>query len=147
MTAYYLLKALHVLCAVLWVGGMFFAIIVLRPSLAVLEPAQRIALHEKVFRRFFLIVWHVMPGIIVSGYAIIAFFLGGMAGTPWPIHAMTTLGMVMGAIFLWIYFMPYRQFRTAAALPVRAAAADRIRQLVTLNLILGVVTVVVAHLR
>jgi len=32
--------AVHVLCAVLWVGGMFFAYVVLRPSLSVLEPMQ-----------------------------------------------------------------------------------------------------------
>ena len=45
--------ALHILCIVVWVGGMFFALVVLRPSLAALEPAQRIALHNRVFRRFF----------------------------------------------------------------------------------------------
>ena len=47
--------AVHVLCAVIWVGGMFFAYVVLRPSLSVLEPIQRIALHTQIFRRFFQI--------------------------------------------------------------------------------------------
>ena len=59
--------AVHVLCAVIWVGGMFFAYVVLRPSLSVLEPIQRIALHTQVFRRFFLVVWHVMPLILRVG--------------------------------------------------------------------------------
>ena len=70
--------AVHVLCAVIWVGGMFFAYVVLRPSLSVLEPIQRIALHTQIFRRFFLIVWHVMPLILLSGFAAL-FLFGGMA--------------------------------------------------------------------
>ena len=57
---------MHVLCAVIWVGGMFFAYVVLRPSIAVLEPIQRIALHTQVFRRFFLVIWHAMPLILLT---------------------------------------------------------------------------------
>ena len=64
-------KAVHVLCAVLWVGGMFFAYVVLRPSLSVLEPIQRIALHTQVFRRFFLVIWHAMPLILISGFGMV----------------------------------------------------------------------------
>ena len=43
-----LLLALHLLGAVIWVGGMAFALLVLRPSLAELEPAARLALHGRV---------------------------------------------------------------------------------------------------
>ena len=53
-----LLKAIHLLGAAIWVGGMFFALLVLRPSLSVLEPPARLALHGAVFSRFFRIVWH-----------------------------------------------------------------------------------------
>ena len=49
MTVYAVLKALHLLCAVLWVGGMFFAYVVLRPSLAAIDPPQRMLLHTRVF--------------------------------------------------------------------------------------------------
>ena len=71
--------ALHVLCAVIWVGGMFFAYVVLRPSVAVLEPIQRIALHTQVFRRFFLVIWHAMPLILLSGFTVLLVFDGGPA--------------------------------------------------------------------
>ena len=64
----------------MWVGGMFFAYVVLRPSLSVLEPPQRIALHSQVFRRFFLIIWHVMPVIVLTGFIMIFAVFGGMAG-------------------------------------------------------------------
>ena len=86
MTVWGWVLAVHVLCAVIWVGGMFFAYVVLRPSLSVLEPIQRIALHTQVFRRFFLIVWHVMPLILISGFAV--FFLS-MAG--WRASAGTCM--------------------------------------------------------
>lgn len=147
MIGYSLLKALHLLSVVLWVGGMFFAIVILRPSLSVLEGPQRLALHERVFKRFFLVVWHAMPIAILTGYAIIGMYHGGMANVRWPIHVMSLLGLVMGAVFALIWFVPYRRFRAATAAPDRAAAVDSMRKLITLNLILGLVTVVIATIR
>ena len=86
--------AVHVLCAVVWVGGMFFAYVVLRPSLSVLEPIQRIALHTQVFRRFFLIVWHAMPLILLTGFAVLFGFYGGLAFVGWNVHLMMLLGLI-----------------------------------------------------
>ena len=139
--------AVHVLCAVIWVGGMFFAYIVLRPSLSVLEPIQRIALHTQVFRRFFLVVWHAMPLILVSGFAVLFGFYGGPAGVGWNVHVMMLLGLIMSAIFLLIVFGPYARFRRTTDRATAAACIDRIRKLIGLNLALGLITVVVALLR
>lgn len=51
MTVYALLYALHVLAAVVWVGGMFFAWMVLRPAaVTALEPPARLRLWSAVFR-------------------------------------------------------------------------------------------------
>ena len=87
--------AVHVLCAVIWVGGMFFAYVVLRPSLSVLEPMQRIALHTQVFRRFFLIVWHVMPLILLPGFGVLFGFYGGPAKVRWNISVMMLFGLII----------------------------------------------------
>ena len=75
-----LLFALHVLGAVLWVGGMAFALLALRPSLAALEPPQRLALLGGVHRRFFLVVWHAMPIVLLSGWALLFGWYGGLGG-------------------------------------------------------------------
>jgi uncharacterized membrane protein len=139
--------AVHVLCAVIWVGGMFFAYVVLRPSLSVLEPIQRIALHTQVFRRFFLVVWHVMPLILVSGFAVLFGFYGGPASVGWNVHLMMLLGLIMSAVFLLIVFGPYARFRRTTDRTTAAACIDRIRKLIGVNLVLGIVTVVVALLR
>jgi uncharacterized membrane protein len=139
--------AVHVLCAVLWVGGMFFAYVVLRPSLSVLEPIQRIALHTQVFRRFFLVVWHAMPLILLSGFAVLFGFYGGPANVGWNVHLMMLLGLVMSAVFLLIFFGPYARFRRTTDRSTAAASIDRIRKLIGVNLVLGIVTVIVALLR
>jgi uncharacterized membrane protein len=145
MTFYAGLKALHLLCAVLWVGGMFFAYVVLRPSMIAIEPPQRMLLHTRVFKKFFLIIWHAMPLIIVTGFVML-FLSSGMAGAPWQVHVMLGLGLVMAAVFLAIFFGPYRQFRRTTDRNRMAASLDGIRKLIGVNLILGIVTVVVAGL-
>ena len=142
-----LILAVHVLCAVLWVGGMFFAYVVLRPSLSVLEPIQRIALHTQVFRRFFLVVWHAMPLILLSGFGVLFGFYGGPANVPWNVNVMMLLGLIMSAVFVLIVFGPYARFRRTTDRSTAAAQIDRIRKLIALNLVLGLVTVVVALLR
>jgi uncharacterized membrane protein len=147
MTLLSVLLALHLLGAVLWVGGMAFALLVLRPSLAVLEPPQRLALHAQVFRRFFLIVWHAMPVLLLTGYAMLFGVLGGFALVNWAVHMMHLLGLIMAALFLVIFFGPWRAMRAALLAQDKAAAAaavDRIRRLIQINLVLGAVTVVVA---
>jgi uncharacterized membrane protein len=142
MGFYGVLKAVHVLCAVIWVGGMFFAYVVLRPSLSVLEPPQRIALHGQVFRRFFLVIWHAMPLIVLTGFAMIFAVFGGMAAVRWNVNAMMLLGLIMAAIFLAIFFGPYRTFRAAPG-PV---PLDAIRKLIGVNLVLGLLTSLIAVL-
>ncbi|MGE0225093.1 MAG: CopD family protein [Acetobacteraceae bacterium] len=138
-----LLKAVHVLSAVLWVGGMFFAYVVLRPSLGVLDPPQRLLLHTQVFRRFFLVVWHAMPLILVTGFLMIWLY-GGMANLRWPVHTMLLLGLIMSAVFLAIFFGPYRGFRRTTDHARMASTLDTIRKLIGVNLVLGLVTIFIA---
>ena len=145
MTVYAALKALHLLCAVVWVGGMFFAYVVLRPSMAAIEAPQRMLLHTRVFKTFFLIIWHAMPLILIAGFAMLG-LRWDMATAPWQIQAMMGLGLLMAAVFLAIFFGPYRQFRRTIDRNRMASSLDGIRKLIGVNLILGLVTVIVAGL-
>ncbi len=144
-----LLLALHILGAVIWVGGMFFALLVLRPSLSVLEPPQRLALHGQVFARFFRVVWHVMPIMLLTGYALLFGVYGGFAFVAWNVHVMHLTGLIMSGVFVFIALVPFRALRAALATGDRAnavASVDRIRLLITVNLVLGLLTVAVAAL-
>jgi uncharacterized membrane protein len=138
---------LHLLFAVLWVGGMAFALMALRPALAVLEPAQRMALMGGVHKRFFLIVWHAVVIVLLTGYWLLFGHYGGFRGVGWHVHLMHLTGILMAAVYVGIFTGPWKQMRTAlAAGDIKAAAAanDRIRQLVLVNLVLGLLTVGVA---
>lgn len=143
----HLLRALHVLGVVAWVGGMVFALLVLRPSLGLLAPAQRIGLLGAVFARFFRIVWHAMPIVILSGYALLFGVYGGFRMVDPAVHVMHALGIVMAIVFAVLFFGPWAGMRAALAAGdtvAAAAAAERIRKLVLANMILGLVTVAVA---
>jgi uncharacterized membrane protein len=142
-----LFYAVHVLFAALWVGGMAFAILALRPALAALEAPQRLALMGRVHKRFFLIVWHAMPLVLLTGYVLLFGYYGGFRGARWHVHLMHLTGLLMAAVFLAIVFSPWKQMREALAAGDHAAAGtsnERIRQLVMLNLLLGLLTVGVA---
>ncbi len=142
------LYVLHLLGAVVWVGGMAFALLCLRPAAhETLEGPQRLALMQGVFRRFFLIVWHAMPIILLTGWALLFGWYGGFRGAGWHVHVMHLTGLVMAAVFVAIIVLPWRQFRVAMGAgdrPRAVAAMERIRQMVLLNLLLGVATVSIA---
>ena len=136
------LLALHLLASTAWVGGMLYALVVLRPALAVLDPAPRLQVHMLTLKRFFLVVWHAMPIMLLTGWAMIGVAGWGMSHLPWYVNVMQALGLVMAAVFLWAYFGPFRRLRRA--IRPGPELLDRIRLLITANLALGVAVIVVA---
>ncbi len=139
---------LHLLSAVIWVGGMFFAYVALRPVAAtLLEPPLRLPLWSQTFARFFPWVWAAVVLLPLTGYWMILGPFGGFATAPVFVHIMQALGIVMILIFLHIYFAPYRRLQRAVAAREYAAAGaqlGQIRRLIGINLTLGLVTIVVA---
>ena len=134
--------ALHALAAIIWVGGMGFALLYLRPAAGPLDGPVRLGLWQRVFLRFFAWVWAAAIVLPVTGYVMVWLQWGGLGAMPLHAHLMQGLGWVMIAIFLYLWFGPYRRFKAglAAGNPQAAAAAlDRIRQTVTANLALGLI--------
>lgn len=139
---------LHLLGVVVWVGGMFFAYMALRPVAAtVLEPPQRLSLWVGVFGKFFPWVWLSIALILGSGlYMLMA--LGG-ASAPLYVIAMLVLGVVMMLIFAHVFFAAFKKLKRAVAEQAWATggtALAQIRMLIGINLSLGLITVVVAIL-
>jgi uncharacterized membrane protein len=129
----------HVLSAVVWVGGMFFALLVLRPASGPLDPPARLALWRRVFAGFFPWVFAAIVLLLISGFML---FLGGYAVGP-HVHVMMAIGIVMILIFFHLYFAPWKRFQVALDAGQNAAAAaqlNQIRILVMVNLILGLIT-------
>lgn len=139
--------ALHVLAVTVWVGGMFFAYMILRPVAASqLQPPQRLPLWQGVFSRFFPWVWVAIALILASGYWMLFGPYGGMKNAPTFIHIMHALGLVMMAIFLHVFFAPYKRltrYVQQSNWQEAGKALNQIRFLVGLNLMLGLITIVV----
>ena len=138
----------HVLAAVIWVGGMFFAYTALRPAAAkILEMPQRLKLWRKVLASFFFGVWISIIAIPVTGYWIIFVHYGGMARVGWHVHIMQVLGVIMILIFLHVFFAPFMRMRKAVKqenFQVASEQLAQIRKFVGINLLLGIVVLIVA---
>jgi uncharacterized membrane protein len=137
---------LHILGAVVWVGGMFLAYMVLRPAAGALEPPARLSLWRGVFERFFPWVWASIVALLLSGYGMLFLALGGFAGAGVHVHIMNLTGLVMMALFLHLYFAPWRRMQHALDAGDNAAAAQQlgqIRMIVAINLGLGLITSVI----
>lgn len=141
------MKLIHLLSIVVWVGGMFFAYVVLRPSAAeVLQPPERLKLWDKVFSKFFNWVWLAVFLVLVSGFYMIYLF-GGFANLSLYINLMLLLGLVMTLIYIYVFFKCYVPFNRHVAKqewPAAGAMLGTIRKLVGLNLSIGLLTVAVA---
>ncbi len=139
---------LHVLAAVIWIGGMFFAYAVLRPVAAsLLETPQRLALWSKTFDRFFPWVWAAIGLLPATGYWMILEVFEGFQNAGLHIHLMQAIGIVMILIYLHVFFVPYRRMKSAINAYDFAAATKQlavIRRLIGINLILGLITIAIA---
>jgi len=135
---------LHVLAVIIWIGGMFFAHMALRPaSIEILEPPLRLPLWSAVFKRFFFWVWISIILLLVTGFWLFFMF----PKPPLFIHLMTGIGVVMMLIFGHIYFAPYRRLKKFIATESWKEAGEalgEIRSRVGINLILGLLTTVIA---
>jgi len=139
---------LHALAAVIWVGGMFFAYMALRPVAASqLEAPQRLALWAGVFGKFFPWVFAAIAVLLLTGFWMVLAYYGGLGAVGLYVHLMLWLGILMMLVFMHVFFAPFRRLKLAVAAQDWAAGADKlaqIRLLIAVNLSLGVCVVAIA---
>ena len=140
--------SLHVLSVVIWVGGMFFAYVALRPVAAsLLQPPQRLALWVQVFGRFFPWVWVAVITLLLTGYWMIFVYFGGMQGVGVHVHLMHGLGVLMMLLFVYVFFAPYQELKHAVDTQDWSQGGKhlgRIRRVVGINTMLGLSVIVIA---
>ena len=149
---YNLLKLVHLLSIIVWIGGMVFAHFFLRPAAQALDTPQRVRLMHDVLQRFFAAVTVAIVAVLGSGLWMIgrvakqAVQSGGSFAMPLSWTLMATLGLVMMAIFGHIRFASFKRLQRAMAAsdwPSAGKALGAIRTGVTVNIALGVLIVVV----
>ena len=133
---------LHVLAAIVWLGGVSFMLFALRPAALALAPPQRLPLIANVLRRFFWMVWPSIGILLVTGLIML---LGlGMKNAPLGWHLMLGIGLLMFAIFGHLYFGPFRRLKLAVAAADWPEGGKRVGQIATLaalNLALGALAI------
>jgi uncharacterized membrane protein len=140
------LLALHILGAVIWVGGMFAIYVCLRPALGTLEPPQRLRLMRTTFANFFIWVWVAVLLLLASGYWMLLTAFGGFAHAPLHVDIMQTIGLIMVALFAWLFHGPWLAFKRAVDAGNWSGAGanlERIRQIISVNLPLGLAVIIV----
>ncbi len=151
MLAFTLPYTLHVLAALIWVGGMFFAWLILRPALAAaLDGPSRLRAWAEVFPRFFGWVWVSIATLAISGVAMVHLRFNGFETAPRYVQWMMGGAIVMVAVFLRVHALLLPQLRAAVhseAWTEGAQVLARIRRMVGLNLLLGLLVVALASAR
>lgn len=155
---YLLNVTVHVLAAVLWLGGLFFLALVGAPVLRAVEPPDlRASLFRELGRRFRTVGWITLLVLLVTGVANL-WFRGVLTSvsmgsahfwtTPWG-H---TLGVKLAAVTAMLIVQALHDFRwgpnaaTAApgsaraeALRRRSALAARLSALLALIILIAAV--------
>src|SRR5690606_17874643 len=109
-----ILLLLHLLAVVVWIGGMFFAHVCLRPAaVATLQPSQRLPLMSATLARFFVAVaWSLLvlwgSGIAMFGQLAAA---GGKPPLSW--NLMAAIAVVMTVVFAVIWLRHHPRMRRA----------------------------------
>ncbi len=138
--------AVHVLSAVIWVGGMFAAYMCLRPAAGPLEAPQRLKLWRGFFQKFFPWVWASVVLLLASGYWMLVTYFGGFANTPPYVNWMQGLGWVMILLYVYLFHAPWLKFKRAVDAqdwPTAGKQLNRIRQVIMINLPLGLIVVII----
>jgi uncharacterized membrane protein len=141
------LLALHMLAVVFWVGGMIFALAVVRPAARELAPADRLPLWRRVFSRFLPRIGGAVVIILITGIWMIFAVFGGFAAAPLYVNLMMGIGILMMLLYLHLMFAPWKRFRMAVDSNDTETALknlEKIRATVGINTGPGLVTIVIA---
>ncbi len=132
--AYYVNVTIHVLAAMLWLGGMFFLAIVGAPVLRQVEPAaMRVAMFDRLGRRFRTVGWITVAIAVVTGIGNMQFrgwlHWRGVLDSPafWSTRTGTALALKLAFVLLMVVVEAYHDFivgpRAGRATPGSVEAA------------------------
>jgi len=142
---------LHILASVVWIGGMAFNILILRPSITVIDAPQRIKLAETVLRRFISFVWASIGVLILTG-AILALpkmtsfktLLSSSYGGLLILKLLIVMVMIIN-VFI-IQYILFPKFKSLIPSPGGNRVMGQIVTVVKINLIFGTFVFLTAEL-
>lgn len=156
---YYVNVTVHVLAAMLWLGGMLFLGIVGAPVLRAIEPSElRQRLFAAIGLRFRTVGWLAIAVLLLTGIGNLYFrgllhWEGALgSGAFWRSTYGTALAVKLAAVALMVVLSAVHDFVIGPRAVRAAAAPDQQRSilrrqaahLARLNAVLGVVVVIAA---
>jgi uncharacterized membrane protein len=137
---------LHLIAINVWVGGTFFAIVILGRAIRKIEATQQLLLWDLVLKRFFTWAWVAVIILFSSGAWMVYSVYGGFSNIPVYIMLMGIFALLMVSVFMFIYFIPYRQYKQLVAMNRINVCLQKlaiIRYAGIVNMILGLCIVVI----
>ena len=91
-------------------------------------------------------MWTAVLLLLASGYSMVFIVFGGFAGAGLHVHLMQGIGSLRTALFVWLFHGPWLAFKRAIDAedwPSAGTNLDRIRQIISINLPLGLIVVLI----
>ena len=149
-------KLLHLIAGIVWMGGMTFMLLALRPAaIAVMDTQPRALLMGEVWKRFFVLVLASIVLLFATGTNMYtqtfraARLATGDGGVPLGWNIMLVLGLTMMLIFGHIYFAGFKKYKRAVAAgdwPLAAKAGGLIHTMTLINFSLGWLSILAVRL-
>jgi len=153
---YYINVVVHVLAAVIWLGGLFFFALVGAPVLRSIEPAAlRASLFQQLGERFRLVGWIAIGILLITG-VLNLYFRGVLNADLWsPVFWGTRFGRFLGlklaAILGMLVLQLFHDFQlgpAASRAPAGSEESIRLRRraavVARLSALLGLVILIAA---
>lgn len=153
MSLYHLNVLIHVLAALLWLGGMFFLAIVGAPVLRRVEPPElRADLFRRIGERFRSTGWIAISILIITGLLNLHFRSIPLHHAEfWTTRYGHTLALKLGAVLAMLVVQAVHDFAAGPAAfrarpgsPEQQAARRRAALLARLSAVLGLIVVYAA---
>jgi uncharacterized membrane protein len=131
-----LMQWIHLMAAVTCIGGLAFLLLILMPSLGVLNPEQRLTLSQAMANRLRWVSWSAIALLLVSGlYNVRQYYWELAWGRSW---AFVTLKIILSLVL----------FGIVLRLTIPAKVSDRRQTWLIVALSLGAVVILIsAYLR
>ena len=149
-------KLLHLIAGIVWMGGMTFMLLALRPAaLASLDAQPRALLMAEVFKRFYVLVLLAIALLFTTGTHLYtatfraAKLATGQGSVPLGWNVMLVLGLAMMLIFGHIYFAGFKKYKRAVAAgqwPIAAKVAGLMHTMTLINFTLGWLAILAVRL-
>lgn len=157
MSLYFINVTVHVLAALLWLGGMFFLAVVGAPVLRTVEPpALRAQLFRRLGEQFRKVGWVAITVLVITG-TLNLYFHGVLSltvlsdGAFWTTPYGRALGWKLGAVAAMLIVQAIHDFivgPAASRLPTGSPELLRVRRraamLARASAVLGVIVVIAA---